>query len=107
MIPRLVAPALDWYASHRRHQLEAVWRRPGDVQEVALRSLLWSAADTEFGLEHGFRSIRTVAQYQERVPIREYADFKPLWSRAVAGGPGRDVAGALRRLGQDLGDHLR
>ena len=88
VIPRLVAPALDWYAGHRRHQLEAVWRRPGDVQEVALRSLLWSAADTEFGLEHGFRSIRTVAQYQERVPIREYADFKPLWSRARWRGPG-------------------
>ena len=88
MIPQLVAPALDWYAGHRRHQLDAVWRRPGDVQEVSLRSLLWSAADTEFGLEHGFRSIRTVAQYQERVPIREYADFKPLWARAVAGARG-------------------
>ncbi|HEY4910593.1 MAG TPA: hypothetical protein VIJ73_13870, partial [Methylomirabilota bacterium] len=64
MIARAVAPWLDWYAGHRRRQLEAVWRRPGDVQEVTLRSLLWAASDTEFGLEHGFRSVRTVAQYQ-------------------------------------------
>jgi hypothetical protein len=96
VIARAVAPWLDWYASRRRRQLEAVWRRPGDVQEVALRSLLWAASDTEFGLEHGFRSIRTVAQYQERVPIREYADFMPLWNRAVAGARGVTWPGRCR-----------
>ena len=68
MITRSVASGLDWYASRRRRRLESLWQRPADVQEIALRSLLWSAADTEFGLAHGFRSIRTVAQYQERVP---------------------------------------
>ena len=96
MIAGTVAPVLDWYAGRRRRHLEAVWRRPGDVQEVALRSLLWSAADTEFGLEHGFRSIRTVAQYQERVPIREYADFKPFWDRAVSGARGVTWPGHCR-----------
>jgi hypothetical protein len=79
------APVLDWYAGHRRRRLEAVWRKPVQTQEVALRALLWAASDTEFGLEHGFRSIRTVAQYQERVPLREYVDFKPSWERVVEG----------------------
>jgi hypothetical protein len=85
VIARAAAPLLDWYAGRRRRVLEGVWRRPAQEQEVALRALLWSASDTEFGLAHGFRSIRTVAQYQERVPVREYADFKPLWDRALAG----------------------
>ena len=85
MIARAVAPWLDWYAGRRRRALEAVWRRSAETQDVALRVLLWSASDTEFGLAHGFRSIRTVAQYQERVPVREYADFRPFWERAVAG----------------------
>src|SRR5262249_56374585 len=88
MIARSVASGLDWYASRRRRRLESLWQRPADVQEIALRSLLWSAADSEFGLAHGFRSIRTVAQYQERVPVREYADFHPQWQRAAAGGRG-------------------
>ena len=85
MIARALAPWLDWYAGRRRRRLEALWGRPAEVQEVALRLLLWSASDTEFGLKHGFRSIRTVAQFQERVPVREYADFRPFWDRAVAG----------------------
>ena len=96
MIARSVASGLDWYASRRRRRLESLWERPADVQEVALRSLLWSAADTEFGLAHGFRSIRTVAQYQERVPVREYADFHPLWQRAVAGARGVTWPGRCR-----------
>ncbi len=85
MIAPAVAPWLDWYAGRRRRALEGLWRRPAETQEVALRALLWSASDTEFGLAHGFRSIRTVAQYQERVPVREYEDFQPFWQRAVAG----------------------
>jgi hypothetical protein len=85
VIARALAPWLDWYAGRRRRRLDALWGRPAEVQEVALRSLLWSASDTEFGLKHGFRSIRTVAQFQERVPVREYADFRPFWDRAVAG----------------------
>ena len=96
MIARSVASGLDWYASRRRRRLESLWQRPADVQEVALRSLLWSAADTEFGLAHGFRSIRTVAQYQERVPVREYADFHPLWQREVAGARGITWPGRCR-----------
>jgi len=92
----MIAAALDWYAGLRRRRLDAVWRDPVQVQEIALRSLLWAAADTEFGLTHGFRSIRTVSQYQERVPVREYSDFKPLWERAVAGARGVTWPGRCR-----------
>ena len=92
----IAAAALDWYAGLRRRRLESVWRNPVQVQEVALRSLLWAAADTEFGLAHGFRGIRTVSQYQERVPVREYADFKPLWERAADGARGVTWPGRCR-----------
>jgi len=96
VIARSVATGFDWYAGRRRRRLEALWRRPAEVQEAALRSLLKSAGDTEFGLAHAFRSIRTVAQYQERVPVREYADFEPLWERAVAGARGVTWPGFCR-----------
>src|SRR5262245_66425389 len=40
-------------------------------------------------LAHGCCRILPVPLYQERVPVREYRDFKPHWERAVAGA--RDV----------------
>jgi hypothetical protein len=46
-----------------------------------------TARDTEFGLAHGFARIRSVADYQTRVPLRDYLAFKPLWDAALAGAP--------------------
>jgi hypothetical protein len=77
--------AIDWLAGRRRRQLEAVWRDPAAAQERALRRLLAAARDTEFGLEHGFRGIATVAEYQARVPVRDYAQHRAWLDRASAG----------------------
>ena len=35
-----------------------------------------SASKTEFGKEHGFESIKTHADFVEKVPIRDYEKFK-------------------------------
>ena len=45
------------------------------VQERTLRGLLRRAALTQFGKDHGFASIRSVSEYQRRVPLRNYDDF--------------------------------
>jgi hypothetical protein len=55
-----------------------------------LLSLVAAAHDTEFGCAHDFAGIRSVADYQARVPIAEYLTMRPLWARALAGA--RDVA---------------
>jgi len=62
--------------------LQAQWRAwrlgaqtPASVQEAELKRLLRRAAPTRFGRDHGFESIRTVAEFQERVPLRRYEDF--------------------------------
>jgi hypothetical protein len=85
----LAAPALTWWAHRRRQALEAVWRHPAGAQEAALLRLVRTARDTEFGLSHGFQHIRSIDAYQERVPLREYLDFRPLWTRVLEGA--RDV----------------
>ena len=85
MIGRAAGSVLDWYGSRRRRQLEAIWRDPAGVQERVLRRLTAIARDTEFGLAHGFRSIRSVAEYQARVPVRDYAQLRPWLARAAAG----------------------
>jgi hypothetical protein len=85
VIGRLGGPVLDWWASRRQRQLERIWRDPAAVQERALRRLLAVARDTEFGLAHGFRGIGSVAEYQRRVPLRDYTQLRPWLERAAAG----------------------
>jgi len=80
-------PGLDWAAARRRRRLERVSRNAIAVQEATLRRLVATARDTEFGLAHGFAPIRSVADYQTRVPLRDYLAFKPLWDAALAGAP--------------------
>jgi hypothetical protein len=47
------------------------------VQERSLRQLTHQARTTRFGRDHGFASIRTVAEFQRAVPLRTYED---LWT---------------------------
>jgi hypothetical protein len=44
-------------------------------QEQTLHRLVRQAARTRFGRDHGFATIRTVADYQRRVPLRHYDAF--------------------------------
>jgi hypothetical protein len=73
-----------------RMRTVARWQRdPAPTQKALLDGLLRSAARTRFGAEHHFDSIRSIADYQARVPLRTYADFKPHWDRLFEGA--RDV----------------
>ena len=67
-------PLLRGYARLRRRRLS---RRGGaELQEAQLLRLVRRAEATRFGRDHGFRSIRTVADYQARVPLRTFEDFR-------------------------------
>jgi hypothetical protein len=46
------------------------------IQERQLRTLLRKARNTRFGRDHGFGTIRTVADFQKAVPLRTY---EQLW----------------------------
>jgi hypothetical protein len=68
-------PLLRLYAAARRHRLA---RLPSArTQEDQLLRLVRRAADTRFGRDHGFAEVRSVADFQRRVPIRRYEE---LWS---------------------------
>lgn len=65
--------ALGWYARRRVQQVD---RLDADrVQERILRRLVRRAEKTEFGSQHGFDRIDSVAAYQSRVPLRDYEAF--------------------------------
>lgn len=48
---------------------------PVELQRRTLIRLVRTARDTRFGCDHDFRGIRAVADYQRRVPLREYEAF--------------------------------
>src|SRR3954454_14485025 len=74
---RLARRAADAvFAHYARRRGARLDRRSADrSQEQSLLRLVRQAADTRFGRDHGFASIRTVADYQRRVPLRAYEDF--------------------------------
>lgn len=110
MIGRPLAALLDWYAGQRRRAWEQIWRRAAEMQERTLLQMVAAARLTEFGRVHGFAGIRSVADYQARVPVRGYLDLQPLLARALEGAhdvtwPGRPRYW-VKTLGTTAGDKL-
>jgi len=67
---------------------DAATRNPEDAQARVLQNLLRASADTVFGREHGFATIRSAAEYARRVPVRDYEAFRPYVGRIMRGEPG-------------------
>lgn len=74
---RLVRRAADAvllrYAHHRTTQLDQM--DAAAVQHATLRRLVRTARRTRFGADHDFGRIGSVADYQARVPVRDYEWF--------------------------------
>src|SRR5262249_47565374 len=77
--------SIEWYGRRRRHAWERAWHDPSGIQARTLLRLVSAARDTEFGLAHGFDAVRSVQEYQSRVPVREYRELRPYLERALHG----------------------
>ena len=82
-----LAGNLLFTASHLRHHLACrrAWRAPREHQEHMLQSFLRRNAGSAYGVEHGYAGIRSVREFQERVPIATYDDLEP-WVERIRGG---------------------
>ncbi len=56
-------------------------------QRDLLERLLRDNADTRFGVEHGFASIRDVRDFQRQVPVRRDVEYRPWLQRVAEGEP--------------------
>ena len=70
-----ITPLVRMAAARRRAQLARM--DAAAVQERTLLKLVRRAADTRFGKDHGFGAIRSVADFQARVPLRTW---EAMWS---------------------------
>jgi hypothetical protein len=56
---------------------------PSATQATLLRGILTRNAQTEFGRDHGFASIKTVNDFRSRVPVRSYEKMQSWIERAA------------------------
>lgn len=81
----LLNSVISWIMKKRMHQIELFIKYPHDVQKEWFKTLLSRADDTEWGRKYDYKSIKTIEQYRERVPISSYEDLKPYIDRTRAG----------------------
>jgi hypothetical protein len=73
--PVRAAVNAGFHAFARRRTAYLAAADPIDLQGRTLRWLLKQAAETRFGRDHHFGSIRNVADFQRAVPLRTYEDL--------------------------------
>jgi hypothetical protein len=69
----------------RIHQIELFMKYPHDVQDELFGRLVNEAHQTEFGVMHGFRDIKSYDKFRERVPIQSYEQIFPYIQRLMRG----------------------
>ncbi|MGO4773630.1 GH3 auxin-responsive promoter family protein [Flavobacterium sp. W22_SRS_FK3] len=69
--------AAKLFASKIYYKTLAWSNRPVETQQAIFKSLINSAKQTQFGVEHHFDKIKTVHDFKKHVPIRDYEDLKP------------------------------
>jgi GH3 auxin-responsive promoter len=65
-------------------QFHAALAKPAETQRELLLNMLQRSQDCAFGQQHGFSSIRSVREYQERVPVATYDQLAPWIDRIKA-----------------------
>lgn len=87
MINRVLGSLFTIYALKRRRRIKKSYSRPLQLQEKNLKKILNDAEDTAFGREFGFKSIRTIADYQKNLPLFRYEMMKPWIDGCLDGRP--------------------
>jgi GH3 auxin-responsive promoter len=73
-------------------------KRVAATQEAILRAILSANSGTEFGRAHGFGSICSSREYQQRVPLRNYEDCAAEIQRMAAGEHNVLISDAVQRF---------
>ena len=76
---------LTWAMKKRIHQMELFLLYPMDVQKEVLFGLIKKASNTEWGKKYDFKSITSIKDFQERVPISTYEQLFPYIERVMKG----------------------
>src|SRR5476651_447632 len=74
-----------WFMKKRIHQIELFMKYPNEVQEEWFEQLISGAEQTEWGRKYQYKTISTLSQFKQRVPIQNYDTLKPYIERMLKG----------------------
>ncbi len=89
--------------ANRLNQINQFRIDPAGIQQKILSEILATAASTEWGRQYGFSSIRTVSDFNSRVPVRSYDDYQPVIERLLAGESDLTWPGSFRWFAKSSG----
>jgi hypothetical protein len=81
----LLNTTLTWLLRRRLARVETMRQYPGGVQQRVFAQLIRRARRTEWGRHHHYADIRSVRDYQTRVPVSAYETFVPMIERVMRG----------------------
>ena len=81
----LLSPALKRIMKLRQSTIDNFMLNPEDTQLQVFHALIGSAQYTEYGKQHDFEHINTIADFQKAVPINDYEALKPYIQRILGG----------------------
>ncbi|HEY9712891.1 MAG TPA: GH3 auxin-responsive promoter family protein, partial [Chroococcales cyanobacterium] len=58
---------------------------PAETQQAKLLEIVGRNAESEYGRQHNFSSIKSIADFQAAVPVNKYEDLQPYISRVADG----------------------
>lgn len=81
----LATKVVGWLGERQRRKLEADTRNVGQVQLETLLKRLSKNANTRYGREYDFSSIKDSSDFRQRHPITTYEHYRELIGRIAAG----------------------
>ncbi len=84
---KIVNSLVRSYLNYRFKRIAQFMEYPGQVQTMLRKSLIDQAANTVWGETHGYASIKSYADFTQRVPIQTYEDLQPYIHRMMLGEP--------------------
>lgn len=76
---------VTWLNFKRLYQIDLFKKFPFDVQRETLIKLVDKAKNTVYGKQYDFNSIKSIEEFQQRVPIQDYDGVKPYIERLLKG----------------------
>ena len=77
----LSKPLAKWVVQQQQDWMH----RPADAQNRWLKTLIERGKNTAFGRDHHLADVRTVQDFRQAVPVRDYEDLKPYVDADFAG----------------------
>lgn len=82
---QLINSLVNWVNVKRMYQIDIFKQHPCDIQQEQLFKLLNKSKATEWGKKYHYSSIKSIKEYQNRVPVQTYEDIKPYIDRLFKG----------------------